>query len=107
MQLKLFDLLDVEEGEYDLLINRANTLDNCRYYSPISLSTQNSYFQTPNVFRLLHHNVRSLVKNGETFKDFLHNANMSISAILVTETWLRDGVPITEIPNFSFFWKQS
>ena len=101
-QLKLFDLLDADEGEYDLLINRANTLDNCRYYSPISLLMQNTSFRTTNEFRLLHHNVRSLVKNGEMFKDFLHNANISLSAILVTETWLRDGVPLTEIPNFSF-----
>ena len=103
--LKLLDLLDVEEAEYELLKNIDQTLNACRYYSPISLPTQNNSFGPSNTFRLLSHNVRSLVKNGETFKDFLHNAGMQLSAILVNETWLRDGVPVTNIPNYTYCGK--
>ena len=101
-KFSLFDLLDADEGQKQLLLNRNLTLDNCRYYSPISLPTQHNYLTTSNTFQLLLHNVRSLVKNGETFKDFLANANIFPSTILVTETWLRDCVPPTQIPQYSF-----
>ena len=104
-KLSLFDLLDADEGEKQLLQNRNHTLDTCTYYSPISLPTQHNYLKTSNTFQLLLHNVRSLVKNGETFKDFLSNANILPSTILVTETWLRDCVPPTVIPNYSFYGK--
>ena len=100
-KLKFIDLVDPIGVEEEILSSRINTLEQCEYYNPIAIPSQNLQFSSSN-FRLLHFNVRSLVKNGERMKDFLHNSNLSLNVILVTETWLRDSQPETQITNFIF-----
>ena len=100
-KLSFRELYDTNGEEEELLFSRINTLEQCEYYSPIAIPNQNSQFSSPN-FKLMHVNARSLVKNGERMKDFLHNSNLSMNSILVTETWLRDSQPENQITNFSF-----
>ena len=47
------------------------------------------------------HNVRSLLKNGEHFKDLVLNLNIKISCILVTETWLREATVPPSLYGFT------
>ena len=65
-------------------------MDTCKYYSSSSLAHQNSVFAWKGKLTILHLNVRSLVKNGEDFKDLVLNLYIKISCLLVTETWLRE-----------------
>ena len=101
-KFNLFDSLDLSEPEQELFQNRAATLDSCSFFSPLKLQDQEGLLRSADTFRLLHHNVRSLKKNGEKFKDFLYNTNVTFSAILISETWLRNAIPHPEITNYTF-----
>ena len=105
-----FGYLDLDESEHEVLCHRIDTLDNCKYLTPFSIPAQHDSFKRaaqnglPSLaskFTMLHHNVRSLAKNGEQFKDFLYNTGLSLSCILVTETWLNDSILPTSIPGFT------
>jgi len=101
-KLNFFDFLEAEEDEYEILRHRIVTLQSCKYFKENDISQQQVLFNQTNRFSLIHHNVRSLVKNGHKFKDFLASAGITFSCILVTETWLKDTVPATDIPNYTF-----
>ena len=101
-KLNLFDLYDSADADQDILYNRSETLYNCQYYSPLSVSEQNTCLKEPRIFQLLHHNVRSIIKNGAKFRDFIHNTNLPLSCILITETWMRDCTHAINIPKFVF-----
>ena len=58
----------------------------------------------PNLFSLMHINIRSLQKNFETFSEFLNILNkFPFSIIGMTETWLHSTTPpIFDIDNYTF-----
>jgi len=102
-KLNFFDALDLDETEHHILQNRDLTLQNCKYYASLNLPSQVNLMNVSSKFSVLHHNVRSLVKNGQLFKDFLANIGLTFSCMLITETWLRDVSVSVEIPNYSFY----
>ena len=102
-KLNLVDILGEDGSDEQIIQNRLETLEKCNYYHPIRVPAQNEKFSPSSGFQLLHHNIRSLVKNGEHLKDFLFNSRLSPNAVLITETWLRDSVPLTQIPNYQFY----
>ena len=92
-----------ESDEPDqLLSNRRHTLANCTFLNPLGIPDQEETFKHTNSLKLLHHNVRSIVKNGTRFEEFLFNSNLTLSCILITETWLNDTLPVPVIANFKF-----
>ena len=93
---------DLDDYEKELLSHRQNTLENCKYLTPLGIPEQEPTLKQSNKFTLLHHNVRSIVKNGDRFQQFLYNSALQLSCILVTETWLTDSSPMPTIPHFSF-----
>ena len=76
-------------------------MDTCKYYSSSPLEHQNSAFAWKGKLTILHHNVRSLVKNGEDFKDLVLNLDIKISCLLVTETWLREETVPPSLDGFT------
>ena len=100
-RLRLFELIDFDEAEFELLCHRKETLDTCKYYNASSLGHQNSVFAGECKLTILHHNVRSLVKNGEHFKDLVLNLDIKMSCLLVTETWLREGTVPPSLNGFT------
>ena len=101
-RFNFFENADFDENEFELLHCRKATLDKCKYYTSELIKNQNSAFSGSENFAILHHNVRSLLRNGEQFKDLVFNLNIPLSCILVTETWLREtSVPPT-LPDFIF-----
>ena len=101
-RLRFFENVDLDESELELLYNRKTTLDTCKYYTSDLIASQDSLFRKGENFTILHHNVRSLLKNGEQFKDFLYNLNIKMSCILVTETWLKDTSLPPSLNDFEF-----
>ena len=89
-RLRLFDFINLDDSELELLNHRITTLDTCRYYTPDLLAHQNPAFGETSKLTILHHNVRSLIKNGNQFKDLVLSLRIHISCIFVTETWLKD-----------------
>lgn len=98
----IFESLDFDEPEQELLQSRVDTFNGCRFFSPLRLGDQDISLRSTNSFRLLHQNIRSLIKNGENFKDFLFNTGIPFSVLLVSETWLREGGTQIHIPNYSY-----
>ena len=89
-RLRLFDFINLDDSELELLNHRITTLDTFRYYTPDLLAHQNPAFGETSKLTILHHNVRSLIKNGNQFKDLVLSLRIHISCIFVTETWLKD-----------------
>ena len=61
----------------------------------------------PDMFSMIHTNIRSLPKNFDNFIIFLKLLNRKLSCIGISETWLNDISPIDtfNIPNYSFLCK--
>ena len=101
-RLRFFELVDLDESQLELLCQRRETLDACKYYNSGPLQIQNSAFAGDGKLTIFHHNVRSLLKNGEHFKDLVLNLNIKISCLLVTETWLREATVPPSLNGFTF-----
>ena len=97
-----FEVAEIDADELELLQHRKTTLDDCRYYTSELILNQNSAFSGTGNFTLIHHNVRSLQKNGEQFRDNIFNLNVPLSCILVTETWLKENSLPPALRNFNF-----
>ena len=97
-----FEVAEIDADELELLHHRKTTLDNCKYYTSELITNQNSAFSGTGKFTLIHHNVRSLQKNGEQFRDNIYNLNVPLSCILVTETWLKENSVPPVLQNFNF-----
>ena len=61
----------------------------------------------PDMFSMIHANIRSLPKNFDNLVIFLRLLNRNLSCIGISETWLSDISPIDafNIPNYSFLCK--
>ena len=61
----------------------------------------------PDMFSIIHTNIRSLPKNFDNLVIFLKLLNRNLSCIGISETWLSDISPIDtfNIPNYSFLCK--
>ena len=61
----------------------------------------------PDMFSMIHANIRSLPKNFDNLVIFLRLLNSNLSCIGISETWLNDISPIDafNIPNYSFLCK--
>ena len=105
-RLKLFELTDLNESELEILCHRQATLESCKYYTSNCIAKQNSSFKSIGNFTILHHNVRSLRKNGDEFKDLVCSLNIPISCALVTETWLKDTTASPVLNGFTL-WQQN
>ena len=61
----------------------------------------------PDMFSMIHRNIRSLPKNFDNLVIFLKLLNRNLSCVGISETWLSDISPIDtfNIPNYSFLCK--
>ncbi|XP_057314221.1 uncharacterized protein LOC130655476 [Hydractinia symbiolongicarpus] len=83
--LLLNDENDPDLNFYNCTLSK-NT--NTKYYSP---NSDNIFAHAKNYsFSILHLNIRSMQKNFESFKQFLHTLNFRFKIICLTETWCRD-----------------
>ena len=76
-------------------------MDTCKYYNSSSFESQNRAFAGDGKLIILHHNVRSLLSNGEHFKDLVLDLHIKISCLLITETWLSDTTVPPSINGFT------
>lgn len=83
--LLLNDENDPDLNFYNCTLSK-NT--NTKYYSP---NSDNIFAHAKNdSFSILHLNIRSMQKNFDSFKQFLHTLNFRFKIICLTETWCRD-----------------
>ena len=84
---------------------------NCSFFNKQQSYEYNiNYFNTinkPDMFSMIHTNIRSLHKNFDNLATFLKLLNRNLSRIGMSETWLSDVSPIDtfNIPNYSFLCK--
>ena len=53
---------------------------------------------------ILHQNIRSINKNIDEFKIFLHQINTSIDCIILTETWKIDNLDIYRMQGYEIIY---
>jgi len=80
-------------------------LDICQYYHE---DTFNDKLMSPtkhvNVFSIIFLNIRSALKNLETFHHYLNSLHFDFSIIGIAETWLtEDREHLCSMPNYSFY----
>lgn len=76
--------LDDDEG-CALLNDYKNISENCKYHDSRSLVTQSK-----NTINIIHLNIRSLPKNFQKLKYFLHSSASKYDIICLSESWLDD-----------------